>query len=291
MRFTLAAGSCAASWYVPLARAAEAAGWDAVCVPDELFYHRRTSAPYPYTADGSLPWGPETPFLDPWALIATMAGATERIGFYPSVLKLAVRDPLLVAKQLSSCAVLSGERVALGVGLSPTPEDFEVLGREWTRRGPRTGEMIEIIRGLLAGGMYEYHGHFHDFPPLQIAPVPARPVPIYIGGFAEPVLRRVARLGDGYIGWENPLCDFSQLAAAIRRIEGYRGDYGRSGADFEYKFMPRAADADTCAQLADIGVTDMICAPWLATHGPAAGLATRLDAIARFADAVIAPAR
>lgn len=291
MRFTLAPGCCDPGWYVPLARAAEAAGWDAVCVPDGLFYHARTSAPYPYTTDGSLPWGPETPFLDPWVLIATMAGATERIGFYPAVLKLAVRDPLLVAKQLSSCAVLSGERVSLGVGLSPTPEDFEALHCEWTRRGPRSAEMIEIIRGLLSGGMYEFHGHFYDFPALQIAPVPRNRVPILIGGFAEPVLRRAARLADGYIGWENPRCELEQLAGVVRRIEGYRRDYGHDTGQFEYKFMPQVADTETCVYLADIGVTDMICAPWLATHGPAAGLATRLDAIARFADAVIAPAR
>lgn len=291
MRFTLAVGACEAAWYVPLARAAEAAGWDAVTVPDGLFHHRDTSAPYPYTADGRRPWEPQTPFLDPWVLIATMAGATERIGFYPSVLKLAVRDPLLVAKQLASCAVLSGERVALGVGLSPIPEDFDVLGREWTRRGPRSAEMIEIVRGLLAGGMYEFHGRFYDFGPLQIAPVPRHPVPVYIGGFAEPVLRRAARIGDGYIGWENPRCDLAQLAASIRRIEGYRADYGRADGPFEYKFMPRDADPSTCARLADAGVTDMICAPWTATHGPDADLAARLGAIARFAETVIARTR
>ena len=127
MQYTLSVGFCPADWYVPLARAAEAAGWDSIAVPDGLFYYEKTSAPYPYSADGSRFWAADTPFLDPWVVIATMAGATERIRFYPSVLKLAVRDPLLVAKELSSCAVLTGERVGLGVGLSPWPEDFEVL--------------------------------------------------------------------------------------------------------------------------------------------------------------------
>ena len=291
MRFTLAPGCCDPAWYVPLARAAERAGWDAVCVPDGLFYHSHTSAPYPYTTDGSLPWGPETPFFDPWVLIATMAAATERIGFYPAVLKLAVRDPLLVAKQLSSCAVLSGERISLGVGLSQTPEDFDVLRCEWTRRGPRSAEMIEIIRGVLAGDMYEFHGHFYDFPPLQIAPVPRHPVPIYIGGFAEPVLRRAARLADGYIGWENPRHEIGGLADTIRRIGNYRRDYGHDAGHFEYKYMPRAADRATCMYLADIGVDDMICAPWIDARGSDADLTRRLDAIARFGDEVIAHAR
>lgn len=291
MRFTLAPGPCEASWYVPLARAAEATGWDSLTVPDGLFYHRQTSAPYPYTVDGSRPWGPEAPFLDPWSLIGALAAVTERLTFYPAVLKLAVRDPLLVAKQLASCAVLSGDRVALGVGLSPTPEDFDVLGREWSHRGPRSAEMIEVIRGLLRGGMFEFHGHFYDVPALQIAPVPRYPVPIYVGGFAEPVLRRAARIADGYIGWEHPLYDMTQLAASIRRMERYRADYGRDGAAFEYKFMTRSADEAMRRQLADAGVTDMVCTPWIPNDGPDAGLDARLDAIRRFADQVIARAR
>lgn len=290
MQFTLSVGFCPADWYVPLARAAEAAGWDSIAVPDGLFYHEKTSTPYPYSADGRRFWAADTPFLDPWVVIATMAGATERIRFYPSVLKLAVRDPLLVAKELSSCAVLAGERVGLGVGLSPWPEDFEVLREEWAQRGPRSAEMIEIIRGLLSGGMYEYHGRFYDFPRLQIAPVPRAPVPVYIGGLVEPVLKRAARIGDGYIGWENPRCSLEDLAQMIRRIEGYRRDYDRAGA-FEYKFMPYVAATDTRQRLADAGVTDLICAPWLETHGVEAGLRERLDAVARFGDEIIARSR
>jgi alkanesulfonate monooxygenase SsuD/methylene tetrahydromethanopterin reductase-like flavin-dependent oxidoreductase (luciferase family) len=291
MQFTLSVGFCPPDWYVPLARAAEAAGWDSVAVPDGLFYYEQTSTPYPYSADGSRFWAPDTPFLDPWVVIAVMAAATERLRFYPSVLKLAVRDPLLVAKELSSCAVLSGERVGLGVGLSPWPEDFEVLREDWAMRGPRSAEMIEIIRGLLAGGMYEFHGRFYDFPRLQIAPVPRAPVPVYIGGLVEPVLRRAARIADGYIGWENPRCSLEEAALMIRRIEGYRRDYERAGSPFEYKFMPYHASPEVRARLADAGVTDLICAPWIATHGTGAGLAERLDAVRRFGDEVISRSR
>lgn len=290
MQYTLSVGFCPADWYVPLARAAEAAGWDSIAVPDGLFYYEKTSAPYPYSADGTRFWAADTPFLDPWVVIATMAGATERIRFYPSVLKLAVRDPLLVAKELSSCAVLAGERVGLGVGLSPWPEDFEVLREDWAQRGPRSAEMIEIIRGLLQGGMYEYHGRFYDFPRLQIAPVPRKPVPVYIGGLVEPVLKRAARIADGYIGWENPRCSLDDLAQMIRRIEGYRRDYERTGA-FEYKFTPYSVAAQTRQRLADIGVTDLICSPWLESHGAGAGLRERLDAVARFGDAIIGRSR
>ena len=106
------------------------------------------------------------------------------------MLKLAVRDPLLTAKQVSAAAYLSGNRVGLGIGLSPWPEDFALLNQQQNNRGPRSAEMVEIIRGVMAGEMYEFHGKYRDIPPLQIAPVPTQPVPIYIGGLAEPVLRR-----------------------------------------------------------------------------------------------------
>ena len=284
MQFTLSIGFCPSGWYLPLARAAEDAGFDSVAVPDGLFYYETVSTPYPYSPDGSRFWSPETEFLDPFAVIPAMAAVTERIRFYPSVLKLAVRDPLLVAKSLSSCAVLSGGRVGLGAGLSPWPEDFEVLRQEWAQRGPRSAEMIEIIRGLMQGGMFEYQGRFYTVPKMQIAPVPAAPVPVYIGGLAEPVLRRAARIADGYIGWENPQCPLEDVAGMVRRIEGYRADYGRTDAPFEFKFMPSRNEPDVLARLRDVGVTDLIVMPWVETAGLQAPLDARVDALRRFAD-------
>jgi alkanesulfonate monooxygenase SsuD/methylene tetrahydromethanopterin reductase-like flavin-dependent oxidoreductase (luciferase family) len=284
MQFTLSIGFCPSAWYLPLARAAEDAGFDSVAVPDGLFYYETVSTPYPYSPDGSRFWSPETEFLDPFAVIPAMAAVTERIRFYPSVLKLAVRDPLLVAKSLSSCAVLSGGRVGLGAGLSPWPEDFEVLRQEWAQRGPRSAEMIEIIRGLMQGGMFEYQGRFYTVPKMQIAPVPAAPVPVYIGGLAEPVLRRAARIADGYIGWENPQCPLEDVAGMVRRIEGYRADYGRTDAPFEFKFMPSRNEPDVLARLRDVGVTDLIVMPWVETAGLQAPLDARVEALRRFAD-------
>ena len=284
MQFTLSIGFCPSEWYLPLARAAEDAGFDSVAVPDGLFYYETVSTPYPYSPDGSRFWSPETEFLDPFAVIPAMAAVTERIRFYPSVLKLAVRDPLLVAKSLSSCAVLSGGRVGLGAGLSPWPEDFEVLRQEWAQRGPRSAEMIEIIRGLMQGGMFGYEGRFYTVPKMQIAPVPTAPVPVYIGGLAEPVLRRAARIADGYIGWENPQCPLEDVAGMVRRIEGYRADYGRTDAPFEFKFMPSRNEPDVLARLRDVGVTDLIVMPWVETAGLQAPLDARVDALRRFAD-------
>jgi alkanesulfonate monooxygenase SsuD/methylene tetrahydromethanopterin reductase-like flavin-dependent oxidoreductase (luciferase family) len=87
---------------LPMARAAEAAGFDSITVPDSVFYPETVSAKYPYSADGGRFWPADTPFVDPFVSIAAMAAVTERIRFLTNVVKLPIRDPLMVAKQLAS---------------------------------------------------------------------------------------------------------------------------------------------------------------------------------------------
>ena len=89
--------------------------------------------------------------------------------------------------------MLTGNRLVLGVGTSPWREDYEVTGVPWERRGRRMDEGIAIIRGLAAGGYFEYHGEIFDLPPVKIAPVPAEPIPVLLGGHADAALRRAAR--------------------------------------------------------------------------------------------------
>lgn len=291
MQFTLSIGFCPAEHYLPLAQYADDCGWDAVAVPDGLFWFEQTSEPYPYSEDGSRFWAADTPFLDPFAIVSAMAAVTRRVHFYTNVLKLAVRDPLLVAKQASSVAVIAGNRFGLGCGLSPWPEDFQVLRQDWDQRGPRSAEMIEVIRGITAGGLWEHHGRFYDYPRLQIAPVPEQPMPIYLGGLAEAVLKRAARIGDGYLGWESARCSLDDIAGMIARMQRYRQDYGTTSRAFEFKIMPASADADTVAGLRDIGVTDTIVHPWMLYPGDPMDLQHRLDCVRRYADDVITPMR
>ena len=127
-----------------------------------------------------------------------MGAVTERIRFVISVLKLTVRHPVLVAKQAASTAVLTNDRLTLGVGTSPWPEDYQVCDVPFERRGQRADESIEVMRGLLTGDWFEYHGEIYDIPRIKQCPVPSTPIPIIVGGHAEPALRRAAR-NDGWI--------------------------------------------------------------------------------------------
>jgi probable F420-dependent oxidoreductase len=289
MRFSYAESMCDPSHYLPLARAAEEAGWTSFVVPDSLFYPERSESRYPYTPDGARDFLEDKPFLDPFSLIAAMAAVTRRLRFATFVLKLPVRHPVLVAKAATSVAVLSGGRLALGVGTSPWIEDFRVCGQDWHSRGARTDEAIEIVRGLARGGYFEFHGRYYRFERIKICPVPAEPIPILVGGHSEAALRRAARLGDGWMH-----AGSGDLEPMIRRLRELRRAYGREGTPFEiHAISLDAFTPDGVRRLEDLGVTDVIVGfrNVYVEREDSMTLQQKIDALRRYADAVIAKVR
>ena len=288
MRWTVAFPMFAADHLVPMARAAEAAGFDTITVPDSVFYPEQVSAEYPYSADGGRFWAPETPFVDPFVAISAMAAVTEKIRFLTNVVKLPIRDPLLVAKQLSSMAVLANNRVGLGVGLSWIPEEFAWTHTEMRTRGKRADEMIEILKLVCAGDgpqWVEYHGNHYDFERLMMAPAPDQPVPIYVGGLSKPGFRRAARLADGWISVQNST---EEIVGAIAAIEQYRVEYGRADVHFEINALATDAfDLDGYHRLADAGVTELQAVPWYFFGGDPEDLGVRIDSLSKFSDTII----
>ncbi len=158
MRFTYAEAMIDPSYWLPLGQAVEDAGYDSITIADSLAYPKESDSTYPYNPDGSREFLEDKPFLDPFALIAAMGAVTSRLRFTTFVIKLPVRSPALVAKQAASVAVLTDNRLVLGVGTSPWPEDYELTGVPWAKRGKRMDEAIDIIRGLTTGDYYEHHG-------------------------------------------------------------------------------------------------------------------------------------
>jgi probable F420-dependent oxidoreductase len=239
----------------PLAIAAEEAGYDTFVVPDSVCYPELSDSKYPYTEDGSREFLEDKPFVETFSLISYLAALTERLRFTTSVVKLPLRHPVLMAKQVSSVAVLSDDRLTLGVGLSPWPDDYEVVDVPWARRGKRLDEMIEIIRGLCAGGYFEYDGEIFRVPSIKICPVPTQPIPIIIGGHSEPALRRAARIGDG---WIHAGGDAEELQVLLGRLSEMRREYGRENDPFELHVISLDAYIpDGVRRLEDMGVTDL----------------------------------
>ena len=158
MRFSYAEALCDPAHYLPLARAVEDAGWDTFIVPDSICYPEVSDSKYPYTPDGNREFLEDKPFIEPFSLIPAMGAVTSRLRFTTFVVKLPIRQPVLVAKSVASVAVMTQGRFGFGVGLSPWPEDFVVTGTDWKTRGKRMDEMIAIVRGLLRGGYFEFEG-------------------------------------------------------------------------------------------------------------------------------------
>src|ERR1700685_2440789 len=222
----------------PRARAAEEAGYHSMVIPDSICYPLHATSTYPYSPDGTRDFLEGKPFLEPFSLIPALGAATSKLRFTTFVVKLPIRNPVLLAKQATSTAVLTGNRLVLGVGTSPWREDYDVLGIDWASRGRRMDESIAILRGLAAGGYFEHHGRCFDLPPVQIAPVPSEPIPVLIGGPSGAALRRWARRGDGGMhGGGAP----AALPRLLARLTDFRRESDRAARPFEVHVI--SADA------------------------------------------------
>jgi probable F420-dependent oxidoreductase len=289
MRFTVPLPMLPAHHYVPMARAAEEAGFDSIAVPDSVFFPEKVSGDYPFSPDGQRWWSPETPFLDPFVAVPAMAAVTERITFFTNVVKLPLRNPLLVAKQVASIATLSRDRFRLGVGISWMPEEFAWCGTDMRTRGARTDEAIEIIRAVCAGGgpgWVEHHGRHYDFDRLMIAPAPTEPVRILVGGHSDHAMRRAARLADG---WISANCTAEELTELISRLRRHMATEGRSADGFEINALAvDVFDADGFLRLAGLGVTECQVLPWYYYGGDPTSLDVQVESLGRFAESVLA---
>jgi probable F420-dependent oxidoreductase len=288
MRFTVPLPMLPPHHYVPMGRAAEANGFDSIAVPDSVFYAEAVSGDYPFTADGQRWWKPETPFLDPFVAIPAMAAVTERITFFTNVLKLPIRNPLLVAKQVASIAALSGDRFRLGVGLSWMPEEFAWTGTEMKTRGARLDEALDIIRAVCPGGgpaWAEHHGRHYAFDKLMVSPAPAQRVKVLVGGHSDAAMRRAAR----HDGWISANCTEAELGELLGRLRGHLDEVGKvPGPGFEVNALAvDVLDGDGFRRLGDLGVTECQVVPWYYYGGDPDDLGTQVDSLARFADEVL----
>ena len=285
MRFSYAEAMCDPSHYLPLARAAEEAGFTSFTIPDSICYPEVSDSRYPYTPDGERTFIEDKPFIEPFVLMGAMAAVTTRLRFTTFVVKLPIRQPVLMAKQAASLAVMSNDRFAFGVGASPWPEDFVVTGTEWKTRGARLDEMIAIIRGLTHGGYFAFQGKHYDIPSIKICPTPSTPIPILIGGHSEAALKRAARND----GWMHAGGDQTKLEVYLKRIDELRREYGRADLPFENHVISfDGFTVDGVKKLADLGVTDVIVGFRNMYDTDTTPLQKKIDALRMFADHVIA---
>jgi len=172
------------------------------------------------------PYSHEDPFHEPFVLFSYMAGLTAQIEFATGILILPQRQTALVAKQAAALDVLSHGRLRLGVGIGWNWVEYDALGQDFRSRGRRIEEQVTLLRQLWTQPLVTYAGHWDKIPDAGLNPLPVqRPIPIWFGGHADAVLRRVAFMGDGWMPNYRTAAD---TRPSLDRISQYLNEAGRS---------------------------------------------------------------
>ena len=218
------------------AQGAEALGFDYLAMADHILV---VDMSLRGTASASGKHG----YREPLVTLANIAAYTAAIGLATAVMVLTQRQTALVAKQAAEVDVLSGGRLRLGVGVGWSEVEFEQLGQDFHNRGQRIEEQVEVLRALWTQESVTFHGRWHDISEAGINPLPVqRPIPIWMGGNAEPVLRRAGRMADGWLPEGRPDSSLREQIATVR-------SYGRN-IPFEGRLGLRSEDPDEWAATA-----------------------------------------
>jgi probable F420-dependent oxidoreductase len=187
-------------------------------------------------------------FYEPFVLFGYLAGVTDSIELVSGIVILPQRQTVLVAKQAATVDVLSGGRLRLGIGTGWNAVEYEALGESFHNRGRRSEEQIELMRALWTNELVTYEGRWHKITDAGINPLPVRrPIPLWIGGGADPVVRRIGRLADGWM-LPGTMRTPEQAAPAI---DAMRDHARRAGRDPDQIGLQRVVSGEGPAEWAD----------------------------------------
>lgn len=191
-----------------LARAIEAIGYDQLDIFDHVVMG------FPTEGRETSPYPANMPILEALMTLSYAAAVTSRIGLGTEVLVLPQRQPVLVAKQVSTLDTLSGGRVRLGVGVGWQASEFEALGAPFENRGKRTDEAIELLRTCWRDSRLEFAGEHYRSVAMGMEPKPPQggALPIWIGGYSAPAFRRIGTYGDGWLAGRVTDAEFARRA-------------------------------------------------------------------------------
>ncbi|HEX9445825.1 MAG TPA: LLM class F420-dependent oxidoreductase [Candidatus Binatia bacterium] len=263
------------------AQAAESLGYDHIVPYDHVVGANPASRP-----GWSPPYTHKDMFHEPFVLFGYLAAVTAKIGLATGVIILPQRQAVLVAKQAAEVDVLSRGRLRLGVGIGWNPVEYEALGEDFKNRGARSEEQVEVLRLLWTRELVTFKGRWHTITDAGINPLPVqRPIPIWFGGGAEPVLGRVGRLGDGWF----PLAEPDKAAAMWEKIKSYAREAGRDPAAIGVEGRVSVASGTPEKWRAEVAKWKEVGATHLSVSTLKAGLSGAADhiaAIRRFREAI-----
>jgi probable F420-dependent oxidoreductase len=193
-----------------------------------LVYDHVLGATHDRSPELTGPYTEKEPFHDPLVMFAYLAGITRRIEFVTGILILPQRQTALVARQAADLDLLSQQRLRLGIGIGWNYVEYDALGQDFRVRGKRVGEQIGLLRRLWSEDLVSFKGSYDAIDRAALNPRPKRPIPIWLGGFADVALQRAVSIGDGFIFVDGAADAFEQigkikqyLQQASRPLEGF----------------------------------------------------------------------
>ncbi|MCH8988802.1 MAG: LLM class F420-dependent oxidoreductase [Chloroflexi bacterium] len=183
-----------------IAKKAEDLGFESIWMPEHPIIPVQTTSKYGGTPDGSIP-ASMSDMADPFICLAIASATTSKIMLGTSVCLIPEHNPLVQAKQIAALDFHSGGRFIFGVGTGWLREETEIMGGDFDHRWTQAREAIEAMKELWTKDEAEYHGRYYDFPPVRVFPKPVQKPhpPVFLGGAAKNVFKRVVSYGDGWM--------------------------------------------------------------------------------------------
>jgi len=257
------AGVCAdPDWMTGFARHAEELGFESIVLVEHPVVISDYTSTYPYAPSGRMPLPDDCAIPDPIDVLAFIAAATSRLQLATGVLVLPAHHPVIMAKRLATVDALSKGRVRLCIGVGWMREELEACGIDFSSRGRRTDECIDVMRALWADTEPEgaaFDGEFFHFSHAHTHPKPPRPggVPIHIGGHSAASIRRAAQRGDG---WHPLGIRGEELTAALGQLHRAAEAAGRDPRSIELTLtgVSTTTTPETLAELDEMGVDRLV---------------------------------
>ncbi len=241
-----------------VAAGAEAGGFSTLWAGEHVVMVDASSSRYPYAEDGRIAVPSSADWLDPMVCLSFAAAATSTIRIATGVLLLPEHNPVTVAKRAASLDVLSEGRLVLGVGVGWSREEFAALGVPYARRAARTREYVAAMRTIWREEVASFDGEFVAFDGIRVNPKPVggRAVPVVVGGNSDAALRRVARWGDGWYGFN--LADVAQVADRVAYLRRCCDDIGRNLTELQLAVALQRLRPSDLGSLAELGIDELV---------------------------------
>ncbi|MCY4450195.1 MAG: LLM class F420-dependent oxidoreductase [Chloroflexi bacterium] len=252
-----------------------------------IFYDHVLGADTNRRPDWQGPYSHKDVFHEPMVTFGYLAALTSRIELVTAVIILPQRQTALLAKQAAQVDVLSGGRLRLGVGIGWNDVEYEALNENFHDRGKRSEEQVELLRALWTNETVDFQGRWHSIPGAGIRPLPVqRPIPIWFGGGrSDGVLRRIARLGDG---WFPQLQADEQGRERVAAFRNFVAEAGRSQDDVGVDARVAVSRGGIDGALRDSEAWQRMGATHISFNTLRAGLTSadeHIDALRRFKEA------